>query len=526
MGTAFVLWPRFVYNTVLLVLPRHREMDDMHLRFAHISKMFPGVHALDAVSFGVEQGSVHAVVGENGAGKSTLLKILCGVYRPDAGSIELAGIEQRFHAPLDAFKAGIAVIHQELNLVPEMSVAENMFLGHMPSRLGWLDRRAMQGAARVQLAALEEEISPQTKVGALPIAQRQMLEIAKALMRNASVLAFDEPTSSLSAREVAKLFSIIRRLREQGKAILYVSHRMEEIFDLCDAVTVLRDGRHVETFSSTQGLTRETIVNRMVGRDITDIFHYSPRQTGGPALELEQVTGPGLSAPVSLRVAQGEILGVFGLVGAGRTELLKLAYGAARKRSGTVRVAGRPVSITRPGHAIRAGVMLCPEDRKKEGIVPVRSVLENINLSARRLGSFLGCVINERWEWRNASAHVRQLRVKTPSLRQLAMNLSGGNQQKVVLARWLSEEVKVILLDEPTRGIDVGAKSEIYSIMYDLAASGAGVVMVSSDLPEVLGVADRIVVMRQGAVAGELSRAEATQEACLHLALPRQSMVN
>ena len=507
----------FRYNSVLGWLVK--TMND-YLQFRDISKTFAGVRALDGVTLGVRQESVHALVGENGAGKSTLLKIMSGVHAPDGGTLELGGVARRFRSPIEAFRAGIAVIYQELNLVPEMTVAENLFLGHMPHRLGWLDRRRMLAATRAQLDALEEDIRPDAKVGSLPIAQRQMLEIAKALMRNATVIAFDEPTSSLSSREVEKLFSIIRRLKTQGTAILYVSHRMEEIFDVCDEVTVLRDGRHIETFPSMKDVTRDVLVNRMVGRDITDIYHYTPRPHAGPALEVNGLMGPGLTAPVTLSVAKGEIVGLFGLVGAGRTELLRLLYGAARATAGSVSIEGKPVRVAGPAQAINAGIVLCPEDRKKEGIIPIRSVLENINLSARRNASWFRCIINERWERLNASTQAQQLRVKTPSLQQLVANLSGGNQQKVVLARWLSEKIKVILLDEPTRGIDVGARSEIYTIVQDLARTGLGVLMVSSDLPEVLGLSDRVVVMREGAVAGELARADATQEACLNHALP------
>ena len=472
------------------------------------------------MSLGIAEGSVHALMGENGAGKSTLLKILSGVYQPDSGEIRLAGRPARFLKPSEAFRAGIAVIYQELHLVPEMTVAENLFLGHMPARGGILDRAAMERATAAQLQALDEPINPAAKAGSLPIAQRQMLEIAKALLREAKVIAFDEPTSSLSAREVRKLFAIIRRLKEQGKAILYMTHRMEEIFEICDKVTVLRDGRHVQTFHSMAEVTHDVLVNRMVGRDIADIFGYAPRAHGPAMLELDGLWGPGLIKPVSLSAAAGEIVGLFGLVGAGRTELLKLIYGAVRSRAGTVRVAGRGVQINNPQDALHAGIAFCPEDRKKEGVIAIRSVQENVNLSARREHAHGGFFINERWERENATKQVGQLRVKTPSLQQLVANLSGGNQQKVILGRVLSGKVKAILLDEPTRGIDIGAKSEIYGIIRQLAAAGASVLMVSSDLPEVLGVADRVIVMRQGEVAGELGRAEATPEKCLKLALP------
>jgi L-arabinose transport system ATP-binding protein len=395
-----------------------------------------------------------------------------------------------------------------------------MFIGHLPSAGGWVDKGKLYTDTARQLAVLGEDINPRRKVGSLPIAQRQMVEIGKALSRDARVIAFDEPTSSLSSREVDKLFAIIRRLREQAKVILYVSHRLEEIYQICDAATVFRDGRHVQTFESLAGVTADTLVSKMVGRSIQDIFRYTPRPHGGSALQVTNLSGPGLKAPASFNVARGEVLGFFGLVGAGRTELLKLIYGDTRATGGEVSVGGESVRIRSPRDEIRAGVVLCPEDRKKEGIIPIRSVMENLNLSGRRHFSPMGFVINSRAERENAAKHVQKLAVRTPSLKQLIMNLSGGNQQKVILARWLSEDVKVILLDEPTRGIDVGAKSEIYGIIYALAERGVGVVVVSSELPEVLGICDRIMVMRQGKIVAELPRAEATSERVLQRALP------
>ena len=489
------------------------------LEFSSISKSFPGVQALDAISFGVAEGTVHALVGENGAGKSTLLKILSGLYQPDKGTVILGGRSRHFQSTIDAIDAGIAVIYQELNLVPEMTVAENLMLGHMPSRLGWLNKKALREAALRQLAALEEKIDPATKVGSLPIAQRQMLEIAKALARDAKVIAFDEPTSSLSDREVRKLFTIIKELKSQGRVILYVSHRLQEIFEISNEVTVFRDGRLIETFTDMSRLDQDLLVTRMVGRSIRDIFHYTPRPLGQPALEITGLFGPGLAEPANLTVAQGEVVALFGLVGAGRTELLKLIYGAARSQAGRIKVAGREAFVSSPGSAIRRGIVLCPEDRKKEGVIAVRSVKENINISVRRLMTWFG-FINERKELENAGKFARQLDIKTPSLSRLVRDLSGGNQQKVVLARWLSEKVKVILLDEPTRGIDVGAKSEIYSIISQLAAEGMAVLVVSSDLPEVLGIADRIIVMRQGRLHPPVGREEASEEKLLRLALP------
>ncbi len=495
-------------------------MDDQYLQFDAIGKVFPGVRALDDISFGVSEGSVHALIGENGAGKSTLLKILSGAHAPTTGSLRIAGQSRVFRSTAEALAAGIAVIYQELHLVPEMTVAENLYLGHMPARGGIVHKKQLREDALQQLSVLGEDVDPLTKVGRLPIGQRQMVEIAKALTRGAKVIAFDEPTSSLSDREVQHLFRTIRDLKQSGHVILYVSHRLDEIFEICDAVTVFRDGRRVETFDSLEGVTHDILVNRMVGRDIADVYGYVARPHGEPALEVDRVSGPGIAQPVSFSVARGEILGVFGLVGAGRSELLRILFGAAPMTTGSVKVHGEPVRIRSPRDAIRKGVMLCPEDRKEDGIIGVRSVLENLNISARRTHTHLGFLINEPWERENAAGQVAKLEIKTPSLQQLALNLSGGNQQKVIFARWLSEQIRVILLDEPTRGIDVGTKREIYSIMYDLAAQGIGVVMVSSDLPEVLGVADRVLVMREGTVSACFSRDEATSESVLRAALP------
>ncbi len=492
----------------------------MPLEFRGIGKEFPGVRALEDVSFTVGEGSVHALMGENGAGKSTLLKILSGAYRSDSGSIVLNGETLSFASPVAALESGIAVIYQELHLVPEMTVAENLFLGHYPAAAGWIRRGDLRQRALEIIGRIGENIDPDVKVVSLSLAQRQMVEIGKALSRDAQVIAFDEPTSSLSAREVERLFEIIADLKAQGKIILYVSHRMDEIFRVCDALTVLRDGKHVQTFESLEGVAPGVIVERMVGREIEDIWGYRPREHGETALEALGITGPGLNGPQSVSVRKGEIVGIFGLVGAGRTELLKAIYRASAGSGGEVRVDGQPVRIRHPRESIAAGIMLCPEDRKKEGIVGLRSVLENTNLSARRNHAKLGVVIDERWERENAQHQVDRLRVRTPHLQQPIGLLSGGNQQKVILGRWLSETVRVLLLDEPTRGIDVGAKREIYELIYALAESGVGVLMVSSELPEVLGVSDRILVMRQGKLVAELDRGEATEASVLSLALP------
>jgi L-arabinose transport system ATP-binding protein len=493
---------------------------DTYLQFDSISKSFPGVRALSEVSFGVEAGSVHALMGENGAGKSTLLKILSGVYRPDTGGVVINGEAHVFKTTAEAIHRGVAVIYQELHLVPHLTVAENLYLGHFPNRFGWVDRGELRERALAALAALGEKISPKARLGALPLGQRQMVEIAKALAREAKVIAFDEPTSSLSARETDKLFAVIRKLKADGKVILYVSHRMDEIYQICDAATVLRDGRHVQTYSDLTGITRDTLVQKMVGRSITDVFGYRPRKIGPAALTVENLDGPALDGPASFTVHEGEILGFFGLVGAGRSELMRLVYGADRSSGGQIQLGEHKFRPSNPGASIRRGIVLCPEDRKKDGIIPVRSVAENVNISARRHFSFARFFIVSRREKLNAQKFVKQLGIKTPSLRQLIKLLSGGNQQKVILSRWLSENPKVVLLDEPTRGIDVGAKCEIYSIIYTLAEKGVAVVVVSSELPEVLGVCDRIMVMREGRISATFSREQANERNVLTAALP------
>lgn len=494
-----------------------------YLSFRGIGKTFPGVKALTDISFDCHAGQVHALMGENGAGKSTLLKILSGNYAPTTGSIAIKGEEVTFSDTTAALNAGVAIIYQELHLVPEMSVAENILFGQIPHKAGIVNRSLLNYEAKIQLEHLGLDIDPQTPLKYLSIGQWQMVEIAKALARNAKIIAFDEPTSSLSAREIEHLFRVIRELRKEGRVILYVSHRMEEIFALSDAITVFKDGRYVRTFTDMQQVNHDSLVQAMVGRDLGDIYGWQPREYGPERLRLDAVKAPGVRAPVSLSVRSGEIVGLFGLVGAGRSELMKGMFGGTRITSGQVLIDGEPVAIRAPGDAIRAGMMLCPEDRKADGIIPVHSVQDNINISARRKHISAGCLINNGWEQDNARHHIRSLNIKTPGAEQLIMNLSGGNQQKAILGRWLSEEMKVILLDEPTRGIDVGAKHEIYNVIYALAAQGVAVLFASSDLPEVLGVADRILVMREGEIAGELLHEEASESTALSLAMPKTS---
>ncbi|MCD7038604.1 L-arabinose ABC transporter ATP-binding protein AraG [Pseudomonas sp. MAFF 311095] len=491
------------------------------LRFNGIGKEFPGVKALAQISFEARPREVHALMGENGAGKSTLLKILGGAYIPSSGTLQIGEQTMAFKNAADSIASGVAVIHQELHLVPEMTVAENLFLGHLPSRFGVVNRSLLRKQALACLKGLADEIDPEEKLGRLSLGQRQLVEIAKALSRGAHVIAFDEPTSSLSAREIDRLMAIITRLRDEGKVVLYVSHRMEEVFRICNAVTVFKDGRYVRTFDDMSALTHDQLVTCMVGRDIQDIYDYRPRERGEVALKVDGLLGPGLREPVSLQVHKGEILGLFGLVGAGRTELFRLLSGLTRSTAGSLELCGQKLPLHSPRDAIAAGVLLCPEDRKKEGIIPLSSVAENINISARGAHSTFGWLLRDGWEKRNADQQIQAMKVKTPNAEQKIMYLSGGNQQKAILGRWLSMPMKVLLLDEPTRGIDIGAKSEIYQIIHNLAASGIAVIVVSSDLMEVMGISDRILVMSEGALTGELTRDQADEARLLQLALPR-----
>ncbi|QMV15932.1 L-arabinose ABC transporter ATP-binding protein AraG [Vibrio spartinae] len=489
------------------------------LEFSQISKHFPGVKALSNISFRAQSNSVHALMGENGAGKSTLLKILSGLYQPTEGQLIIDGQSAVFSSTVDALNHGIAIIYQELNLVPELSVAENIYLGQLPTKNGSVDRETLHRNAREQLIRLGEDFDPSRPLKEFSIGQWQMVEIAKALSRNARIIAFDEPTSSLSQREIQNLFKVIRELRDDGKIILYVSHRMEEIFELCDAITIFKDGTHVQTFDTLTDLTNDRLVELMVGREINDIYHYRNREHGESGLKIDELMGPGLTQPVSLDIRRGEILGLFGLVGAGRTELTRLIFGADKATAGTLTIQGETVRINSPSEAIRAGVTLCPEDRKADGIVPILSVRENTNISARPDFLKPGGCIDFSWEEKNAQLQCEALNVKAASLDQLIGELSGGNQQKVILARWLSTDMKVILLDEPTRGIDVGAKSEIYELIFKLAENGVAVLVVSSDLPEVLGISDRLLVMKDGAISGELQREQFDEQTALRLAM-------
>jgi L-arabinose transport system ATP-binding protein len=491
------------------------------LQFDNITKTFPGVKALNGVSFEAHAGQVMGLLGENGAGKSTLLKILGGQYKPDGGRLLLEGQERHFTSAGDAIAAGVAIIHQELQYVAELTVAENVLLGRLPTRFGLVDHKAARRLVAEQLANIGVELDPAARLSDLSIAQRQMVEICKAVMQDAKVIAFDEPTSSLSHRETEILFKLVKRLRAEGRTLIYISHRLEELYELCDACTIFRDGRKIVTHDVMADVPRERLISDMVGRELQDIYDYRTRQHGPMRLEARGLHSERLPDPLSFAMRGGEVLGFFGLVGAGRSELMRLLYGADSRRGGEVLLDGTRVAASSPADAIAAGIVLCPEDRKEQGILAHSSVAENINISCRRHGLAGGVFLRHGQEAQRADDFIKKLRIKTPNREQEIRLLSGGNQQKVILARWLAEPgLKVLILDEPTRGIDVGAKNEIYKIIHDVAASGCCVIVISSELPEVLGITDRLIVMRDGRISGELDRANASETAALALALP------
>jgi L-arabinose transport system ATP-binding protein len=490
------------------------------LEFRNISKTYPGVQALSNVSLTVEKGAVHGLMGENGAGKSTLIRILSGDQSADTGTITVDGVEQNYSSARDAFNAGVVVIHQELQLVPELTVAENLWLGRFPAKAGVINSRTLVETVRAKLQEIGIDVDPAAKVASLSIGARQMVEIAKAVMLDARVIALDEPTSSLSARESEILFSLIGKLKAKGTVILYVSHRLDEIFRLCDSLTVLRDGRLAADHASIAGITRERVIAEMVGREISDIWGWRERPLGETRLVVKDLCGEKLRNPISFSVRRGEILGFFGLIGAGRSEMARLLYGADHRRRGSVTIDGNAVPPNSPRAAISSGIVLCPEDRKFDGIIQGRSIEENIVISSRRHFSPLG-ILNRRKESALADQFIARLKVRTPSRKQDIINLSGGNQQKVILGRWLSEHgAKVLVIDEPTRGIDVGAKAEIYDILYSLAEAGMSIIVISSELPEVMGISDRIIVMCQGRVAADIERANFDERNILAAALP------
>ena len=486
------------------------------LRMTQINKQFPGVRALTNVSLEVRYGTIHAIVGENGAGKSTLMKILSGAYQPTSGHIEIDGSDVTLHNPGEAQRLGIRMVYQELNLVPDLSVAENVFLGRMPKKNRLVDRREMINATARVLRELGTAINPQTRLGELTISQQQLVEIAKAYAAGPRIIVLDEPTSSLSEHEAGTLFEVLRKMRRAGIAIIYISHRLREVLDIADEVTVLRDGAMIET-RPVAGLSAADMIRLMVGRDVTDLFPKTETKIGAPVFEVENLSDGEHFDGVSLSVRAGEIVGLTGLVGAGRSEVARAVFGLSRVTAGSIRVGGRAVTPRRPADAVRAGIAYVPEDRKGDGIVPAMSVRENISLPVIRSLVRLG-FIRYRQERDLAQTYARRFSMVPPDPERRIGTLSGGNQQKAVLAKWLAAKPSVLILDEPTRGVDVGAKAEIHAIVGELAAQGIAVLMISSELPEVMAVSDRVVVMHEGRVAGTLDRAELSEERIMALA--------
>ncbi len=488
------------------------------LEMREIRKTFPGVVALDGVDFALRRGEVHILLGENGAGKSTLMKILSGAYQKTAGRITLDGAEIEIKNPAHAQGLGISTIYQEFNLVPHLSVGENIFLGREPMRLpGLIDRRAVNRKAAEVLSGLGLSLDPRRPVKGLRVAEQQMVEVAKALSLDARVLIMDEPTAALTEHEIKELFAAIRGLNQKGVSVVYISHRMEELFEIGDRVTVLRDGRSVGTFD-VRGTNKFELIRLMVNRDLTELFPKEHAERGAEVLRVEGLTTRGGLRDVSFSLHQGEVLGIAGLLGAGRTELARAIFGLDKLESGTVKIKGETRRIGSPRAAINAGLGFLTEDRKAQGLVLPLSVKDNLCLPSVDKFTAFGFVDAKR-EQRAAERYVKELRIRTPGLEQKVVYLSGGNQQKVVLSKWLCSEAEVFIFDEPTRGVDVGAKAEIYQLMNRLAASGVAIIMISSELPEILGMSDRILVMRGGRVACEFDAAEATQEKILECAL-------
>jgi rhamnose transport system ATP-binding protein len=481
-----------------------------------ISKQFGATQALSDVSLELRAGEIQALVGENGAGKSTLAKILAGIHQPDDGTILLAGEPVTLRNPTDARHWGIAVVHQEPQLFPDLSVAENVFIGHVPSgRLGTVDWGTMRSRSESIFEQLDVRLDPKAVVRGLSMADQQLIEIARSLSIDAKVLILDEPTASLSAHEVARLFAIVRRLRSRGVAILFVSHRLDEVFELCDRTTVLRDGRNVVT-APTAELTTADLIRHMVGRAVT-LFPRTESPVGDVLLEVDGLTRVGKFEDVTFTVRRGEIVGLAGLVGAGRTEVARVLFGIDQRDGGTTRLGGTDVTFASPSEAMAAGVAYLPEDRHQEGLILDFSIAQNVTLPI--LGRlFPGLFLQSSKERSVGDGYATRLDVRMTGVDQEASALSGGNQQKVVLAKWLATEPRLLILDEPTRGIDIGAKVEVHRIISELAASGLAILLISSDLPEVLAMSDRIVVLHEGRVTAEIARANATEEAVMYAA--------
>ena len=507
-----------------------------HLVQMHgILKRFPGVLAVDHVDFDLRPGEVHALLGANGAGKSTLIKILAGVYHKDEGEIRLRGQPIEIHSPRHAQLLGIATIYQEYNLVPDLSVAENVSLGHLP--IGktpltrpFINRREMIRTTERILEDLQVDISPTIAVRRLGVAKQQMVEIAKALSLDSEIYIMDEPTAALSSREIQELFRVVRQMKDQGSAIIYISHRLEEVGQIADRVTVMRDGRRVDTLDVGDA-PMDRLVQLMVGRSVARTDRRAVCEAGQERLRVEKLSRRGVFDDVSLSVCDGEVVGLAGVMGSGRTEVARAIFGADRPDSGQVFISNKPVRIKSPTHAVQHGICYLPEDRKGLGLVLCSSVRDNVILAS--LARFCrlrfrgrGLILDRKRIRKEVIERVKSLDIKTPRIQQLVENLSGGNQQKVVVARWLCSSAKMFLFDEPTRGIDVGAKSEIYGLVRELAEQGAGILIISSEIDELVDICDRVYVLRQGRIVNELHRDAISKESILAAALTGTSAAN
>ncbi len=481
-----------------------------------VTKRFPGVVALEDVSFTIATGTCHALCGENGAGKSTLGRVLAGIHAPDAGGLVLDGRRVAFGSPADARRAGVAMVHQELAFCGNLSVAENLSLGELPRRAGFVDRRGLRARAAAMLAPIAPDIDPDRRVDALTIGQQQLVQIAGAVGAGARILVFDEPSSSLSQHEVGRLYELIDRLKRDGVTCIYVTHRLDEVFRLCDTVTVLRDGRHVAT-APAASLERPVLIEMMIGRRLQEYFPAEPATNPGPVmLRVARLSSPAGFDDVGFTVRAGEVLGLAGLVGSGRSAVAQALFGLDPDVAGDVEIAGHAGLPATPAEAIARGVGLVPEDRKRQGLVLSMSVLANATLpTLQRLARAV--LIDRAAERRAAAPWFERLGLEASRLQAAAAALSGGNQQKVVLTKWLAARCPVLILDEPTRGVDVGAKAELHALIGEIARAGTAILLISSELPEVLALSSRVLVFRDGRIAGELSRAEATQDAVLRL---------
>ena len=488
------------------------------LEVTNVHKAFPGVLALDNVQFRLKRGHVHALMGENGAGKSTLMKIIAGIYTPDSGSFKLKGQEIRLTSPLDALQYGIAMIHQELNLMGPMTVAENIWIRREPRNgLGFVRHGEMRRATQALFDHLEISIDPEAEVRDLSVANRQMVEIAKAVSYNSDVLIMDEPTSAITEREVAHLFRIIRSLKAEGKGIVYITHKMSELFEIADEVSVFRDGRFVGEHDASK-VTRDDIIKLMVGREVTQMFPKLEVPIGDVVLSVKNLTLEGRFRDVSFDLRKGEILGFAGLVGSGRSNVAETIFGVTPATSGQIFIDGKPIAIGNPGVAMDAGMGFLTEDRKESGLFLLLDVMENMQTAILRRGFSRAGFVKEGEIETLCLEQKARLRVRTPDIYEPCINLSGGNQQKVLLARWLMTKPRILILDEPTRGIDVGAKAEIHRLISELAGQGVAVMMISSELPEVLGMSDRVLVMHEGRMTGIVERKDANQIKIMELA--------